>query len=447
MKSHTTAKSKDSLIIKFTFIIVFASHLLSYNVTSFDSRWTIPAARSILSEGNIELSEYKNRIEENDYHAVYEHEGKYYNYFPVGVTLIAIPFVFIFDMTIPNAVEAFPFLKKYIEARSRQPVTGYNSVDLYHGVELFIACLIISFASVIIYKISRRKLDAVYSLFITFIFAFCTSAWSIASRGLWQHGPVMLLLAGSLYLLLEGKRNPSLVKYAGLLLAYVFVVRPVNVLSLLLFGIYIFFNFRKQLPAFITFASFILVPFLTLSFIVFENPLPPYYLDQLNILGKSLSNSNFTGALFANTVSPARGLFIFSPVLIFSIYGMYLKFGKSEKDNIDIYIIIIIFLHWIAISTFDNWWAGHSYGPRFFSDMIPYFIYFLIPFFYFFRTLAGARKLILSSVILVFVSVSFFIHLRGANERKVWVEWNQVPVDIDENPSRVWDWSDIQFLR
>ena len=32
-----------------------------------------------------------------------------------------------------------------------------------------------------------------------------------------------------------------------------------------------------------------------------------------------------------------------------------------------------------SISLWWNWWAGVSYGPRIWSDMLPYLAYFVIP--------------------------------------------------------------------
>jgi len=44
------------------------------------------------------------------------------------------------------------------------------------------------------------------------------------------------------------------------------------------------------------------------------------------------------------------------------------------------------------------------------------------------------------------IVVSFFIHCRGATSWDTHV-WNEEPVGVDDNPTRVWDWRDIQFLR
>jgi hypothetical protein len=37
------------------------------------------------------------------------------------------------------------------------------------------------------------------------------------------------------------------------------------------------------------------------------------------------------------------------------------------------------------------------------------------------------------------------INLRGATDGRTAL-WNVIPINVDEKPERVWDWSDPQFL-
>jgi hypothetical protein len=41
---------------------------------------------------------------------------------------------------------------------------------------------------------------------------------------------------------------------------------------------------------------------------------------------------------------------------------------------------------------------------------------------------------------------SLFTNFRGATRFETQL-WNAGPVDIHEDPSRIWDWGDLQFLR
>jgi len=46
----------------------------------------------------------------------------------------------------------------------------------------------------------------------------------------------------------------------------------------------------------------------------------------------------------------------------------------------------------------------------------------------------------------ILLGVSGFIHSRGARTMDVYL-WNVSPANVDQNPARLWDWSDPQFLR
>jgi len=46
----------------------------------------------------------------------------------------------------------------------------------------------------------------------------------------------------------------------------------------------------------------------------------------------------------------------------------------------------------------------------------------------------------------VLIGVSAFIHGRGARKPDGYL-WNVTPVNVDQSPSRLWDWRDPQFLR
>jgi hypothetical protein len=171
---------------------------------------------------------------------------------------------------------------------------------------------------------------------------------------------------------------------------------------------------------------------------VYHAILSPYYLpDRIG------SNSRFWEALAGNLISPARGIFIFSPVLLFSLYGIFLKIKTKQMNVLDYTLLLSIVLHWVVISSFPVWWGGHSYGPRFFSDMLPYFLYFLVPALKGVSNLRGIKKQGVAFVLGCSIALSFFIHYRGATSWDVYI-WNSYPKNV---ALRLWDWQDPQFLR
>jgi len=119
---------------------------------------------------------------------------------------------------------------------------------------------------------------------------------------------------------------------------------------------------------------------------------------------------------------------------------------RRSGELLDCFLVGIVLLHWIAISSFPHWWGGHSFGYRLFSDMVPYLTYFLIPIISKIPALPRMHRALFASGFACLIAISFFINYRGANTQVVYA-WNRSPVDVDLEPSRIWDWRDLQFLR
>ena len=105
------------------------------------------------------------------------------------------------------------------------------------------------------------------------------------------------------------------------------------------------------------------------------------------------------------------------------------------------------------MSCFGHWWGGYSFGPRFSTGLVPWFVVIdnsrrtgetvcagpseL-------RVRASGKALELSvGALLLFVSIA--INALGAADRNTSL-WNVQPQNIDSHPDRNWDWRQPQFL-
>jgi hypothetical protein len=105
-----------------------------------------------------------------------------------------------------------------------------------------------------------------------------------------------------------------------------------------------------------------------------------------------------------------------------------------------------VLAHWIVIATVNwNWWGGASYGPRFFSDVVPYLVYFLIPAIAWIESSRGVARLAAGAVFGGVALISAAMHAQGALNMET-ARWNLFPEHIDLDPARVWDWRRPQFL-
>ena len=118
-------------------------------------------------------------------------------------------------------------------------------------MHLLLASLITAFSALVIYAIGLQFLTRSRSIFLALLFAFATSAWSTASRDLWQHTFSVLFLAVALYLILLARKRPPAVQFAGVFLALAYIARPTNSIPVLLLTVYVALEYRKYLPGYL----------------------------------------------------------------------------------------------------------------------------------------------------------------------------------------------------
>jgi len=423
---------------------VFLVYLISGIGTSGDSRWSIPIALSILREGNTDLDEYDAVHDPAGAYAVESVRGHQYSMFPVGVSVVAVPFVLVIDRAIAAVHVLLPGLDEWLRSQSVDPSQPLTVLTFYWRVEQLIASCITASAAVLIFVLARRALSARHSVYVSLIFAFCTSAWSIGSTALWQHGSSMFLLTAALSLLVYARDRPALSQFVGIPLAIAYIVRPTNSVPILIFTVYVMLRHRGWFLRYLLWALPFAAALVAYNVHVYGMVLAPYYLPQ-----RLEQHGAFWVAMAGNLFSPARGLFVYSPVFLFSVAGVLMKCKARTLSWLDVCVMACIALHWVSISMFAIWWGGASYGPRLFSDMIPFLLYLMLPFLSAILDREGLRSAGKSAarvMLAVTLLVCVFMQYRGASSLAVW-RWNQVPLEINDHPERLWDWRDPPFLR
>jgi len=418
------------------FAVVFLVDAACPVVSSFDSRWTIPVALSLLDHGDTNLDEYAATIDPADA-AVERVNGHYYNWYPVAVPVLAAPIVWSLRQAAPLLRATFPSGGPIRAAFLNGGFLASRTL-----VEMLTASVFVALTAVVIFFIGRCFLPDRYSALLSLVFAFATSAWSTASRGLWQHGPSMLMLSIALYFLLLADRAPWLSILAAIPTALSYTLRPSNALFVAAATMYIATRHRRYLIPYLFAAFPIAAAFFIYNESLYGRLLPTYFTLRpsatVNVIGTAEA---LAGAL----VSPSRGLFVYTPIFLIAIWGMVHALRSRWQAPLAIYLIAVIVGNWLLLGLyFHFWWGGHSYGPRQLSDMTPLFIFFLIPPLTKWRESAKPRGPAIAFLALLAVSV--FIHSRGARSADAYI-WNVSPQNVDQNTSRLWDWRDPQFLR
>lgn len=389
------------------FLAVFAAHYASPVTTSMDSRWTIPTAVSLIRERNSDLDEYATPEFDSDFR-IAKTGNHYHSIYPIGTSALAVPFVAVLEWS------------------------GRDVLRDHGRTERFIASLLVALAAVFLYFTIAGSETPAVGLVCALLFAFATSAWSVATRALWQQSPSMLCLSVALWAL---RRD---VRFASIPLAVGFAIRPTNAIPAAVLGLYVLLRHRAQFPRFVLWGLPFLLAFLLHNLAETGSLLTPYYTHTGTTTpawARPLPASHLPVAFAGTLFAPSRGLFVFSPFLLFAIGGAWIR----RRDPLVPFLAAIVVLHWIAISTWKMWWGGHSYGPRMMSDVVPALLLLTAP------ALSALRRP-MQALFLAAVLASLLIHARGALDARVW-RWNFDPASVDGDPGRVWSLRDPQILR
>jgi hypothetical protein len=410
-------------------LAVLGTHFFSKVSYITDSRWTLHSAWAIVHQHNLQLDRFQPAIEQNHYYAIEEQNGHLYYTFPPGTPLLCAPLLAGLELISKNIFYTDLFSLIW---------NGYSG-----GIEKFLAAIFVALASVFLYLVLRQwQVHSGIILISIVLFAFGTSAWSTASRGLFAHGPSMLFLLLGLWSLNKSEQNNWWLFVAGFVFSYAYVIRPTNSVSLLVFGLYVLYRYRQQSWRFIVSSAFVLGLFVYYNYMVYHNILSNYYLPSH--IG---NNGNLFKGLAGNLFSPSRGLLIYSPAFILLLPAVYYLLTRKKRNALVWALLAVVVLHTYVISSFNNWYAGWCFGARYFAEAIPYMVCLLA---LGFNSLADNHSSRMKNVLLVcfilLTAISCYINYRGANNLKTF-EWNYSPNSIDENRNRVWDWNDPQFMR
>ena len=376
-----------------------------------------------------------------------EHGTVYLDYFPSLYDAQA-------QKELPHAHTQLPY---YIEFRNGHYVTGYSpwpallavpvyAVPVLAGLPLTsktimlwakVAASIITALSVIILFFALCELVSIgWAATIALVYALGTSAFSTSSQGLWEHGPSALFLALGLLLLVKGLRDESRLPFAGLCFSAAVLMRYTDAMIALAVCFYILHKRRRLLPRYLALSS--LPAFLLLAY-------NRFYLGSAADtgyfqLGSSTAGRDwrtpfwqgFSGLL----LSPSRGLFIYSPILLLSLIGIWLiwKNGPISLRYLAVGTLLVI----VVCSKWYMWWGGYCYGPRLLADIAPLFCFFLYPLG---SVIAKRSSLLLGFVLLA--TLSFGMHAVGA----YWYNgaWD-AQASVWKDPGRLWSWKGSPFV-
>jgi hypothetical protein len=404
-----------------------------------DSRWSIPTAISLLDHHDVDLDEFPRMLALHRLYATERVNGHVLGIYPFGTPLVAAPAVALLRPAAAFTFRRFPSIAERIRSEQRSErgcdlAGGEPVLDAHSWFERLIASALVAATAFLLFRIAADDLPTAAAAVLVLVFAFGTSAWSAASRALWQHAPSMLVLTAALML----QRRASRFWLLGALLGFAYVIRPTNAIPIALSAIWVMYGHRDRALRFAAGLVVVLAVFVAANYRVYGAALSPYY--HPGYWGRSIF---VTEALAGTLVSPGRGLFVYSPVLLFCAAGVALMIRRRSITSLDVMLVAAIVLHWLALAVAaPTWWGGYSYGPRFFADMLPYAFCLLVPFM---AWLWATPRPGVVALFALAAAVSVLMQAQGVFNPSALV-WNAEPITIDADSPRLWDWRYPPFL-
>ncbi len=277
-------------------------------------------------------------------------DGKWVSCYPPGSSIAAIPFVA--PMALFSEKPASSGTMRYL---------GKITASVY-----------VALSALLIYAICMALFPEA-ALPATIVYGLGTCLWSVASQGLWMHGPATFFVCLALYLLLTKNLSKTIALCIGLSLGMAFITRPTTILFA--GATCCVFLYRRQWKEFMC-----LLGGLALFALILVGYNLSYFNNIINSgyghFGESWINPMRIG-LPGLLIAPSRGLFIYSPALILVPIGIWLiiknkvaTISSMIKLNIVSWCIaacltILLYAKW------NCWWGAMCYGPRFLCEITP----------------------------------------------------------------------------
>ena len=401
--SQTRSRSKKRGIV---FLIIWLAFLINF-------RWRgsgdVVAASlqpfALLRDGNLYLDNYyKDFLEHEDITWVYRRNGHVLSMYSSAPGLLLVPFYL-------------------VPALAHVEVTDL----LIHQLQKIGASCMVALSAYLLLIALEDRIQWEWAVLLTFAYALGTSCLSVSSQAIWQHGPGQLFVSWGLYSLLKirDKTSTSLLFWSGFAFAMAIWCRYSNAF---VFAILLSYLLIQDREGAVRFMGGAVTP---IFFIMADNYFHSGHLLKTGYQSQALHFTihgmpGFLGLLF----SPARGLFLFSPIVVFSIWGFAASYGnllwRLWRFLGAACLAVLLFY-----SMYTAWPGGWCFGPRYLAELSPLLIIGILPVLDRISQSALLERLfklsLLYSILVQSIGAFFSWHWEEVSRTNVW-NWQAYPV-------------------
>lgn len=210
---------------------------------------------------------------------------------------------------------------------------------------------------------------------VVFCYAFGTCLWSVASQHLMSHAPNLLFLTAGIYAYIKSQEEIRAAVVVGFLWGCAVWCRATS--ALVIFPVALSWLVRSPIRL-----AGLLAGGLPLALLLglhnqflFGSPWFFGELAQHDSIeqirgGGGVFQTPLTEGLAGVLISPGRGLFLYSPVLLIGLIGL-IRGSVGPRKFLCLPMLIGMLAVWIVQSLHFDWWGGWTFGYRAVVDTVP----------------------------------------------------------------------------
>jgi hypothetical protein len=234
------------------------------------------------------------------------------------------------------------------------------------------AALLSAIAVALLFAAFYRRASPRLSLVSALLFGLGTSVYS-TSQALWQHPAVLLFMVIAISALervdaLEGAGQLVPALTAALSLSLAAASRPAAVPMCAVLFLFLLHRARVHAPGLIAIACVPAALVASYNTLFFGAPWR---------FGAAMSGrffSAFPESIAGLLVSPARGLFVFTPIAVLALLSLL---ARARRSIFARGLLAAVLTHFFFMATWNEWHGGESFGPRLLTDLLPPLFFFL----------------------------------------------------------------------
>ena len=411
------------------YVILFAllSAVYHSNLRPVASGDSLPASLipfSVILDKSISLDRFGPYITEHVWYGskvILNKRGHWYSRYPIVGPLLATP------LYLPLA---------FIPGIDKQPPG--TLISIARVGEKIAAVFLASAAAMALLLLLRRVTSDWAAWMLTLLFAFGTANWSTSSQALWPHTFGQLAIIGCLCAVDRWSAgDPRVSPYwiAGAFAACAVAIRPTNVTLLPALALALFLRPARPMYYVRVFVPVILAtaPLLVYNLAVFRSASGQYPVK----LGEHLWDG-----LLGVLISPGRGLLAYTPIVIFALAAFAPHVRALREQHWLLVIVATMFLvsHIVLISLWPFWWGGYCWGPRLLTEAVVPFMILLAVGWQVIASNGWKWAFAGTALYCCFVqALGVYCYPKG--------RWDSLPVSVNDDPSRLWDWADNPLVR